>query len=279
MPPCLVSCSAARMGLPLRVEVPQTGAHWESVYLPEHGSILLARGWERQLDTRDAALFYEGGPLAEGSPAGACRCHGCLPRVAVRKRDLLRGAARCAAGLLRRRRGPSDRARSALSARSVAIAALAPVRGRGRAGVGDAPRAAHGRRRRLLHARGTRVAGSYEVRVRYTPYWASNAATDACAARRAAGPRWKRTPRARSGWASTSLLRGSSVRARDAPEHPLGYLDGRSASPVSRHASYPTDRSMCSASWRFSEPPTLPTEWCGEWSRAEPPPPSSMRAS
>jgi hypothetical protein len=43
---------------PLRVEVPQTGAHWESVYLPEHGSILLARGWERQLDTRYAALYY-----------------------------------------------------------------------------------------------------------------------------------------------------------------------------------------------------------------------------
>jgi hypothetical protein len=45
-------------GAPLRVEVPQTGAHWESVYLPEHSSILLARGWERQLDTRYATLFY-----------------------------------------------------------------------------------------------------------------------------------------------------------------------------------------------------------------------------
>jgi len=43
---------------PLRVEVPLTGAHWESVYLPEQGPILLARGWERQLDTRYAALFY-----------------------------------------------------------------------------------------------------------------------------------------------------------------------------------------------------------------------------
>jgi hypothetical protein len=41
-----------------RVEVPLTGAHWESVYLPEHGPILLARGWERQLDTRYDALFY-----------------------------------------------------------------------------------------------------------------------------------------------------------------------------------------------------------------------------
>ncbi len=47
------------VGMPIRVEVPLTGAHWESVYLPEHPPILLARGWERQLDTRYAALFYE----------------------------------------------------------------------------------------------------------------------------------------------------------------------------------------------------------------------------
>ena len=45
-------------GRPVRVEVPLTGAHWESVYLAERGPILLARGWERQLDTRYAALFY-----------------------------------------------------------------------------------------------------------------------------------------------------------------------------------------------------------------------------
>jgi hypothetical protein len=45
-------------GTPLRVEVPMVGTHWESVHLPERDSILLARGWERQLDTRYAALFY-----------------------------------------------------------------------------------------------------------------------------------------------------------------------------------------------------------------------------
>jgi hypothetical protein len=50
-------------GKPLRVEIPQTGAHWESVYVPREGTrggptIILARGWERQLDTRYAALFY-----------------------------------------------------------------------------------------------------------------------------------------------------------------------------------------------------------------------------
>ena len=40
------------------MEVPLTEAHWESVYLPEHPLIMLARGWERQLDTRYDALFY-----------------------------------------------------------------------------------------------------------------------------------------------------------------------------------------------------------------------------
>ncbi|HEV7942117.1 MAG TPA: hypothetical protein VGP17_04880 [Solirubrobacteraceae bacterium] len=46
-------------GNPIRVEVPMTNAHWESVYLPG-GSISIARGWERQLDTRYDALFYGG---------------------------------------------------------------------------------------------------------------------------------------------------------------------------------------------------------------------------
>ena len=40
-----------------------TGAHWESAYLPG-GAISLARGWERQLDTKYGALFYGHGPSA-----------------------------------------------------------------------------------------------------------------------------------------------------------------------------------------------------------------------
>jgi len=40
------------------VEVPLTGAHWEAVHLAGHDGIALARGWERQLDTRYAHLFY-----------------------------------------------------------------------------------------------------------------------------------------------------------------------------------------------------------------------------
>jgi hypothetical protein len=43
---------------PTIVEVPMTAAHWESAYLAGHDGIELARGWERQLDTRYAAIFY-----------------------------------------------------------------------------------------------------------------------------------------------------------------------------------------------------------------------------
>jgi hypothetical protein len=48
---------------PTIVEVPLTRAHWEAAYvagapLPNGGRVALARGWERQLDTRYGALFY-----------------------------------------------------------------------------------------------------------------------------------------------------------------------------------------------------------------------------
>jgi hypothetical protein len=40
------------------VEVPLTRSHWEAADLAGHEGIVLARGWERQLDTRYAHLFY-----------------------------------------------------------------------------------------------------------------------------------------------------------------------------------------------------------------------------
>lgn len=42
---------------PVRVEVPLTRGHYEAAYLAG-GNIMLARGWERQLDERYNALFY-----------------------------------------------------------------------------------------------------------------------------------------------------------------------------------------------------------------------------
>jgi hypothetical protein len=46
------------LGQPTIVEVPLTKAHWEAAHLAGHDGISLARGWERQLDTRYASLFY-----------------------------------------------------------------------------------------------------------------------------------------------------------------------------------------------------------------------------
>ncbi len=54
--PLIDELGARAQGRPLRVEIPLTGSHWESVYVAERFS--LARGWERQLDTRYAAPFY-----------------------------------------------------------------------------------------------------------------------------------------------------------------------------------------------------------------------------
>jgi hypothetical protein len=44
-------------GAPIRVEEVFTRSHWDTVVLGRR--FLLARGWDRQLDTKDDALFYE----------------------------------------------------------------------------------------------------------------------------------------------------------------------------------------------------------------------------
>ena len=47
-----------RASASFRVEIPFTENHWEAVHVAP--SIALARGWERQLDRRYGALFYDG---------------------------------------------------------------------------------------------------------------------------------------------------------------------------------------------------------------------------
>jgi hypothetical protein len=56
--PALAELRRLNHGKPTIVEVPLTKAHWEASYLAGHDGVSLARGWERQLDTRYAALFY-----------------------------------------------------------------------------------------------------------------------------------------------------------------------------------------------------------------------------
>jgi hypothetical protein len=56
--PLLSELRSLRHGAPTIVEVPLTATHWEATDLAGHDHISLARGWERQLDTRYASLFY-----------------------------------------------------------------------------------------------------------------------------------------------------------------------------------------------------------------------------
>lgn len=56
--PVLAELGRLDRGAPTIVEVPLTKAHWEAAFMPDHDGVRLARGWERQLDTRYAAIFY-----------------------------------------------------------------------------------------------------------------------------------------------------------------------------------------------------------------------------
>jgi hypothetical protein len=54
----LINFLERQPGQPFRVEVPFTSFHWEAYALASRFPI--ARGWERQLDIKDNALFYDG---------------------------------------------------------------------------------------------------------------------------------------------------------------------------------------------------------------------------
>jgi hypothetical protein len=62
--PLLAELRRLTDGRPTRIEVPLTASHWEAADLAGHDGVALARGWERQLDTRYAPLFYRPGLTA-----------------------------------------------------------------------------------------------------------------------------------------------------------------------------------------------------------------------
>ena len=151
-------------GVPVRVEIPMTGAHWESSLVEAAASrrgygIVLARGWERQLDTRYATLFYR-------SSVGAAAYRAWLEEDAVSYVALpnvrLDESALAEATLIRRGlpylrevwRNPDWRLFAVLGARPLAAtpAQMTSV------GVDSF----------ALHAP---AAGAYVVRLRFSPYW------------------------------------------------------------------------------------------------------------
>lgn len=56
--PLVSEVDRLRHGARTIIEIPLTATHAEAAYVAGHDNIALARGWDRQLDTRYAALFY-----------------------------------------------------------------------------------------------------------------------------------------------------------------------------------------------------------------------------
>ena len=61
----LLSYLEAQSGPIGRVEIPSTFRHWEAAYAAPH--VMLARGWERQLDIAYSPIFYNEGALTAAS--------------------------------------------------------------------------------------------------------------------------------------------------------------------------------------------------------------------
>ena len=154
----LLGFLAAHRDPPGRVEIVPTRTHWEVVRVSEHFPI--ARGWERQLDTRYGSLFYD-------SPLNGSTYRRWLDRLGVRYVALPDGprdfAARKEAKLVARGLPYLHEVWRAAHWRVYAVAAPAPLA----TGVATVTRL--GEHSVDLHAA---RPGAALVRVRWTPYWA-----------------------------------------------------------------------------------------------------------
>jgi hypothetical protein len=163
----LLAAVAREGGPPGRIEIPFTRLHWEARWVAPQ--VPLARGWERQLDRRDDALFY-------GATLTPARYRAWLDRLAVRWVALpdvrLDYSARQEARLIRAGLPYLHEVWHGAHWRLLAVADPAPL---------AAPPA------RVTQLGTDTVtltaprAGTIALRVRWTPYWAVTRG-DACVA-------------------------------------------------------------------------------------------------
>jgi hypothetical protein len=147
----------AARGRPIRVEVPFTSSHWDADVLGAH--FMLARGWERQLDTHYDELFY--GPRLTASAYRAWLLTNGVSYVALSDAPLdfssVQEAALIRAGLPFLRLAEQTRHWRIYEVRGAQALASGP--GSLQALNGDGFSIA------------ARRPGRYLVRVHYTPYW------------------------------------------------------------------------------------------------------------
>ncbi|MFZ0090226.1 MAG: hypothetical protein WAL63_12010, partial [Solirubrobacteraceae bacterium] len=143
---------------PFRLEIPFTRSHWEAYRVAPYFPI--ARGWERQLDVADNAVFYRGHLTATAYESWLHRNairYVAVPDVA------LDASARAEAALVRRGVPYLRLVMRSVHWRVYAVADPTPLAG------GVARATAIGTDWVELHARSPGIA---IVRVRFTPYWA-----------------------------------------------------------------------------------------------------------
>ncbi len=146
---------------PARIEVVATADHWEARYLAPH--VMIARGWERQLDTYRNGLFYE-----ESKPLTAARYRAWLSANAISYVALpdapLDYSARAEARLLRG--GGVSYLREVWRSAHWRLFAV-----RDASALAQPPARLTGASSDTLTLYAPRP-GSYTVRVRFTSYWA-----------------------------------------------------------------------------------------------------------
>jgi hypothetical protein len=194
-------------GSATRVEVPTTAEHWESVHVAAVAQ--LARGWERQLDQHDNPLFY-GGRLDSRSYGAWLRANAvryvALPDVRL---DF---SSRAEARLIR---GRLPYLREVMSSRHWSVFA---VQGAQPLLSGPGHLASVGGESFAVDATS---AGTFEMRLRWSPYWE-------------VGTGWGCVARARDGF--TRLVARAPGRIEVATRfNPLRVLEGdRRCAPVPR---------------------------------------------
>jgi len=145
-------------GGPIRVEIPFTDNHWESARVAP--TVPLARGWERQLDRKVNALFYDDGALTAQTYEAWLHANA-VGYVALADAPIDYSAADEAA-LIRAAPPYLREVWHDAGWRVFAVAGAAPLADGGARVTRMGPDAIDVRLPR---------AGTYLVRVRFTPYW------------------------------------------------------------------------------------------------------------
>jgi hypothetical protein len=169
---------------PARIEVVATADHWEARFLAPH--VMLARGWERQLDLYRNGLFYD-----ESTPLTAARYRAWLSQNAISyvalpdapldysarsEARLLRGSDAGAGGARGRAGGGLRYLREVWHSKHWRLFAVS-----GATPLAQAPAVLRSASSDSLTVYAPRP-GSYTVRVHFTPYWAL-ASGSGCVAR------------------------------------------------------------------------------------------------